>query len=77
MINEKYFRSLKYADDMAFVGLLQQTDPSDEAAYMAHAKALQTQCHISKLEVMWPRLKNYLHKTRSEDRADFTLWLTC
>ena len=51
MINEEHFRLFKYADDMALVGLLQETGPLGEAAYLAHATALQTWCHTSQLEI--------------------------
>nr|WPK86738.1 NLRC3-like protein 42 [Sebastes schlegelii] len=44
-------RLFKYVDDMALVGLLQETGPLGEAAYLTHTTALQTRCHTSQLEI--------------------------
>lgn len=33
---------IEYTDDVALVGLLQETDLCDEASYLAHMKALET-----------------------------------
>ena len=41
---------IQYADDMALVDLLQNTDPSGEASYLVHIKALEAWCNDSKLE---------------------------
>ncbi len=49
MINENDFKLIKYAEDMALVGLLHKSDSSGEAAYLANIKALQTWCHTSQL----------------------------
>ena len=38
-INDSPFKLIKYADDMALVGLLQKSDPSGEASCLAHIKA--------------------------------------
>lgn len=40
MMNEQYFRLLKYDDDMVLVGPLKETDPLCEAAYLDHTKSL-------------------------------------
>jgi len=42
MIKEKHFRLFKYADGMALDGLLGKTNPSGDAAYLAHSKAFET-----------------------------------
>ena len=51
MINEKYFKLFKYADDMALVALLLKSDPRGVDAYLAHTVALEGWCHTSQLEI--------------------------
>ena len=50
-INNSTFKLIKYADDMALLGLLQKTDPLGEASYLAHIKALEAWCNDSELEI--------------------------
>lgn len=50
-INNSTFKLIKYADDMALVGLLQKTNPLDEASYLTQVKALEAWCKDSELEI--------------------------
>lgn len=46
-INEKDFKLVKYADDMALVDLLQKTNPFCEAAYLAHIEGVTLTSYMS------------------------------
>ena len=66
MIDEKHFGLIKYADDMALVGLLQRKEPSVEAAYLAHTKALESWCNISQLEINVAKTKELIMCTEQD-----------
>lgn len=72
-INDCNFKLIKYADDMALVGLLQNNDPSGEASYFAHTKALEAWRLNSQLEI---NVTN-LYKARPDNRASYSRWPTC
>lgn len=59
-INFSNFKLIKYADDMALVGLLQKSDSYGEASYLAHIKALETWCKDSQLEINVSKTKEFV-----------------
>lgn len=66
--NESHFRLVKYADDLALVGLLQKDDSSDESSYLAYAKALKSWCPASPLEVNVSETKELVICTKPKKR---------
>ena len=65
-LNESNFKLIKYADDMALVGLLQKTDPSGEAFYLSHTRALEAWCLNSQLVINVSKTKEMCLCTKQD-----------
>ena len=65
-INNCNLKLLKYADDMALVGLLREDDATHEEAYFKQVTALQDWCQASKLEMNVSKTKELIIQTKSE-----------
>lgn len=67
------YKFIKYIDDMTEI-LLQITNPTAEASYFAHTKALKTWCHNRKLEINVCKIKEF-YKTRPDNISSSCLTL--
>lgn len=60
VLNENTFKLIKYADDMALVGLLQKNNFSSEIFYLAHVKAFEIWSTNSQLEMNVAKTKEVI-----------------
>ena len=63
---------LKYADDMALVGLLTETNATHEEAYFSQVTLLQDWCQTSDLEINVAKTKELLIQTKPRETSDIT-----
>lgn len=65
-INNDRVKLIKYADDMALVGLCQKNDPSSEGTYLAHVKAFELWFKYSQLEINVSKTKELLFSKKQD-----------